>query len=382
MRNQTTGVRGDKTYNALRNSLNDTANDLLLLVNGPKIQARKDVCKIHDLAAFQVAFHLDFFNTIPEAGSMHLRDIAQKTGCDINRAGRILRLLTTHRIFREVERDIFAHTSYSVALARDPELKAAGDYQLDEVSKAASECSLSFQTGAKTPFEQRHGMTVYDYYAANPAMAARFAKGLVGITRLDRQMTELITGYPWAEIGDAKVVDIGAGNGHVSVELARRFPNLNMVVQDNNLDILNQGATRDLTGVEGRMAFMEYDFFTPQPVTDADVYFCRQVLHNWDDASCVKLLRSAATALEKCRPGTPLLINETVQPEPGTRTRFEENLIRQNDMLLLVAFGAKQRTEEDYRALLEQADPRFKIVKVCSEGSMGLLEVHLQTNTA
>lgn len=141
--------------------------------------------------------------------------------------------------------------------------------------------------------------------------------------------------------------------------------------------MLNGAKKLDLSGIEDRLAFMQYDFFKPQPVVDADVYFMRQVLHNWDDESCVKILKALVPALEKAKPGTPLLINEAVVPKAGTRTRFEEGMMRQIDMHLLLSFSSRQRSEAEFEALLLQADPRFKIAKVHSVGTVGLVEVHL-----
>ena len=47
--------------------------------------------------------------------------------------------------------------------------------------------------------------------------------------------------------------------------------------------------------------------------------------------------------------------------------------------LLIVSFGAKQRTKSEFEVLLKEADPRYVIHSVWGEGEpLGLLEVHLQ----
>jgi SAM-dependent methyltransferase len=367
---------GDRSYDALRNQLNDAAFDLLLLVNGPKIHARKLLVQCHDLAAYQIAFDFEFFKTVPREGSMSLAAIAEKTGLDIDRTGRVLRFLASQRVFREVEKDTFAHTRISYMLNADEELTSAGHYMIGEMFEAASAAGGAFKEGVN-PFTKRHGSDVWEYYKSNPERAARFAKGLAGITKVDLHIEGLMAGFSWAELGKAEVVDIGGGSGHVSARLAQAFPNLSITVQDKDLGMLNGARKLDLSGVEDRMAFMQYDFFTPQPVAGADVYFMRQVLHNWDDDACEKILRAVVPALEKCKPGTPLLINEGIVPEPGTRTRFEEGMMRQIDIFLMVAWGAKQRTVAEFGILLKRADPRFQIVNVHSFGTVGLLEVHL-----
>jgi hypothetical protein len=83
-------------------------------------------------------------------------------------------------------------------------------------------------------------------------------------------------------------------------------------------------------------------------------------------------------ALEKCGRGTPLLINDIVLPESGTSTKFEEHLLRQVDISMMVIFGAKQRTGRDFAKLLHNADPRFEIVNVVRNPlGVGLIQVHL-----
>jgi hypothetical protein len=152
------------------------------------------------------------------------------------------------------------------------------------------------------------------------------------------------------------------------------YPHLQFIVQDGSEDLLAQGKAQNLSDLEGRVTFMEHDFFDPQPELNAGAYFIRQVVHNWNDADCVRILRNIVPAMEKCATNTPLLINEMILPEPGTRTRYEEHSLRQVDMLVMVSLGAKQRTLKEFQQLMHKADPRLQIVRVYGNGSMGLLD--------
>lgn len=125
--------------------------------------------------------------------------------------------------------------------------------------------------------------------------------------------------------------------------------------------MLAQAKKQDLSDLGDRISFMQHNFFQVQPIAGAGAYFFRQVLHNWSDEDCVTILRSLVPAMEKCEPGTPLLINDTIVPEPGTVARFEEHGVRQVDLMMLVALGAKQRTEAEFKQLLERADERFQV---------------------
>ena len=106
---------------------------------------------------------------------------------------------------------------------------------------------------------------------------------------------------------------------------------------------------------------MEHSFFDQQPIHDASVYFIRQCIHNWNDSDCVRILRGFVPALEKCKPKTPLLINDTILPGLNTRTKREEHDLRQLDIGMLVVVGAKQRTEAQFEKILKRADDRFEV---------------------
>ena len=130
--------------------------------------------------------------------------------------------------------------------------------------------------------------------------------------------------------------------------------------------------------LKGRITFQQHDFFEPQPIHVADAFLLRQCLHNYNDADCIKIIRAVIPALARCKKGTPFLINDVIMPRSGTTTRYEEHHLRQVDFCMLVALGAKQRTEQEFRDLLKEADPRLDIVKVYNNTmGVGLLEVRL-----
>lgn len=113
----------------LRDSLNDAARDLLRLVNGPRNDARTFVCYLYDLAAWQVACEFNFFEAIPENGTATTKEIAEKAGMDEDRVGRFLRMLSSDRVFEEVEPDVFKHTSRSVLYLKDKQWRDVMAYQ-------------------------------------------------------------------------------------------------------------------------------------------------------------------------------------------------------------------------------------------------------------
>ena len=54
-----------------------------------------------------------------------------------------------------------------------------------------------------------------------------------------------------------------------------------------------------------------HDFFDPQPITNADVFFVKCVLHDWSDPYCVKILRQLRDA---AKPETRLFVMDKIVP--------------------------------------------------------------------
>ncbi|RYP75633.1 hypothetical protein DL770_007366 [Monosporascus sp. CRB-9-2] len=164
-----------------------------------------------------------------------------------------------------------------------------------------------------------------DINVAQLALKARLDKGLsVSLNEMFKASTEsasCIKAPPhlvgplmsreasWDKLRGS-VLDVGDGNGHVSVVLAR----------DNSPHMLAEGArAADLGPAKGRVRFMQHDFFESQPVRDASAVIGRQVTHNWTDDELVKIFKGVVPTLRSSKTGIPLLINDIVLLGPGRR---------------------------------------------------------------
>ncbi|KAF1949994.1 sterigmatocystin 8-O-methyltransferase precursor [Byssothecium circinans] len=370
------------SFKTLTSSLNDAAQDLLRLVNGPKAEARTLICTLYDLAAWQVACEFRFFEAVPEDGKASVKEIAETVGMDEDRVGRFLRILATERVFQEVEGNVFRHTAKSVLYLRDPQIRDAVHYQLDEFFMAASETAASIRESPQStsrsnnPFVSRHGVELFQFYQQDRKRAGRFASAMAGIGKMERQFEDLRDSYGWDKINGGKVIDVGGGNGHMSIALARTFPNLELVVEDS-LAMLSQASQQDLSDLNGRVTFLQHNFFEPQPITDAKAYLLRYVTHNWSDEDCIRIFKAMVPALEKSAPQTPFLINDIVLPNIGEASLYQERRLRQVDIMMMVVLGGKQRTQADFQRLLEAADSRYRVKDIHGAGDMSLIEAVL-----
>ena len=85
------------------------------------------------------------------------------------------------------------------------------------------------------------------------------------------------------------------------------------------------------------------DFFKEIPA-GSDCYILSNILHDWDDGKCESILKNCNDALPS---NAKLLIIESVLPG-----RNEFSVAKLLDIEVLVMGGGKERTETEYRELL------------------------------
>ena len=110
--------------------------------------------------------------------------------------------------------------------------------------------------------------------------------------------------------------------------------------------------------LKSRVTFQAHDFFTPQPVKDADVYIFRHIFHDWSDKDSVKILHNLVPALKN---GARVIVIELVQPPSGSMSMGQERIVTSMDIQMMGVLNSKERAQEDWVQLFERADSRFKV---------------------
>jgi len=110
----------------------------------------------------------------------------------------------------------------------------------------------------------------------------------------------------------------------MSVELAKRSPELKLVVQDykNNVE---KGAAQLPPELSDRVKFLPHNFFDPQPVEGAEVYILRHICHDWSTENSVKIIRQIVPAM---KPGSKILLVEIVVQPSNTMSSIAERHVR------------------------------------------------------
>lgn len=267
-------------------------------------------------------------------------ELARAVGADPDALGRLLRTLAAHGVFAEVD-GVVAHTPMSELLRSDSEGSVAAQCRfLTTVHyRTWGDAFESFRTGAPA-FPRVYGQAMFDWLAEHPDESAMFDAAMAGGS-VGRSAK--LVARDWSAA--STVVDVGGGTAGTLVRILTAHPHLRGAVVD--LPHVQAGALAaiDAAGLTDRCEFVPGDFFDAVP-SDFDVYVLSAILHDWDDAAAEEILGTVRRAMG---PGARLVLAESVV-RPGN----EPDQAKVLDLHMLVALGGRERSADQWRALLER----------------------------
>jgi O-methyltransferase domain/Dimerisation domain len=272
-------------------------------------------------------------------GPRPVEDVAREVGANADSLQRFLRALASDGVFAEVEPGVFRNTDSSELLTSE----GWGDFaHLFGSVWYRAVADLEAETGEAT-FPRTFGTDFWAWFADRPEERASFDRAM---TEGKDRRVERLSGIEWRS--DETVVDVGGGNGSLLVELVRRRPGVRGIVFDlpetnrDEAQLARQGCE-----------FIAGSFFERVPRGDA--YILGTVLHDWDDERATAILR---TIREAAPPGARVLILDSVI-QPGNDPQGSKWL----DLLMLVIAGGRERTEPEWRALIEGSGLRVDAIE-------------------
>jgi ubiquinone/menaquinone biosynthesis C-methylase UbiE len=277
------------------------------------------------------------------AGSPQSVDsLAGATGTHERSLYRILRFLASHGIFQEKGNRQFGHTPLSHCLRSDAEESfRPAARMMHRVYPAWDGLHHAGITG-EPGFNKIFGQPMFDYIGKHPDLAPIFDAGMTAIH--GHETTAMLEAYDFGAIH--VLADIGGGNGSLMGTVLQRYPKLKGLLFDLGHVVGRARESFKAYGVEGRCSVIEGNFFESVP-SGADAYLFRHIIHDWTDEQSVQILNNCRRVIPD--QGRLLIIEAVVQ------TGNEPSLARDFDMVMLTFPGGIERTEEEYRLLLEQA---------------------------
>ncbi|KAI9839199.1 MAG: hypothetical protein M1819_003192 [Sarea resinae] len=325
----------------------------------------------YNLTALELIYRLDIPSKFPIGEEISYPRLAELCGLYEPNLRRILRHgMAYHHAFCEPRKGFVAHTAASRLLAENSDVRDGLGVNFDgnwRMFARTVDALIQFDN-SQEPNESAFNLAnntnkpVYEYLAEKPELARRFAGAMRSMqTHVAHPPIFLVEKYPWGKLGDATVVDVGGSEGHITVELAKKYPSLSFVVQDRPEVIEDAQAKGSIpSDFTDRITLMSHDFFTEQPVK-ADVYLFRYIFHNHSDPYALKIIKNLIPALKS---GAKVLISDHVLPEPNTLPLMAERNIRGMDLLMLTMQNSRERELDEFIGLFKEADKRFEFRQI------------------
>jgi hypothetical protein len=193
----------------------------------------------------------------------------------------------------------------------------------------------SVRTG-EPAFERFAGEPFFEHLAHDDQLRAIFQTVQAAFPEHERAVAHAL---PLAEA--RSIVDVGGGSGGLGRALAERFPQAQVI-------LFERPEVTTLLASDSALMVRAGNFFERIPEA-ADAYLLKHILHDWDDARALELLRTCRNALSET---SSLWIVEAVLPGAGDTS---PSPARSHDLNVLVLTGGRERTLEEYDALAQTA---------------------------
>lgn len=281
-------------------------------------------------------------------GPARAADIAGRVGADPDALYRLMRALASKGLLTHRRDDTFSLTRAGEAMRSDvPD--SMRDMVLFIGHKARWEdwgdLLHSVQTGEPAALKLR-GMPYFEYLETDPELAQVFNDAMTATSGMTNEIA--LSQYDFSKF--RLIVDVGGGHGLLLSTILRHAPQAQGVVYDLPSVVAGAETTLKAAGMADRCTTEGGSFLERVP-DGADAYVMKNIIHDWDDESSLTILRNIRTAIA---PGGKLLLFEMVLPERATSF-----IGFQLDLEMLVTVGGKERTRDDYAALLRRAGFRL-----------------------
>ncbi|CAL5417289.1 unnamed protein product [Camellia sinensis] len=188
-------------------------------------------------------------------------------------------------------------------------------------------------------FKKVHGMTIFQYMDVDPTLKQVFNRSMATKSSVD--MKKILETYKGFE-GLTSLVDVGGGIGTTLNVVVSKYPSIKGINFDLPWVIKSAPSYPGIEHAGG-------DMLTAIP--NAEAIMIKNVLHNWKDEQCVRILKNCYKALpEKGK----VLIIDIIMPETPDSS-VGDKYATQLDNIMLLQPGGKERTKKELETLFKSS---------------------------
>jgi hypothetical protein len=307
-------------------------NELASLINAYQVSQA-----IYVVTALEIPDLLD-------GTSRHIDNLADVTETQPAALYRVLRALATIGIFIEEEGKWFALTPLGAGLRKTAPQSCAAwvRFSLAPTQWAAWGEMLCSVRAGENGFRRAHGQDVWSYRTQHPKDRALF--DLAMRERASQLAGELLMRDAFGPF--KHILDVGGGDGTLLAAVLLASPSKTATLLELPHVAVHAGAMLQHAGLSDRCSVVGGSFFDAVP-RGGDCYLLKNILHDWDDAEALIILRNCRAAMAE---GAKLLIIERLlaPANKGPEAKFA-------DLNMLVITGGRERTKDEFTSLLQQA---------------------------
>ncbi len=278
-------------------------------------------------------------------GPRRMEDLARASGAHAASLKRLLRALSSVGVCRECEDGVFALDTVGELLRSEGAISLRswvlwfGRHQWPMWGNLLR----SVKTG-ESARRVAFGTEGFGHLERDAEAATVFNDAMAELSRL--VAAEVVRTYDFT--GIRSIVDVGGGRGALLAAILEAHPNMRGTVLDRPHAFA--GVARVNANWQDRFNLVAGDFFKCVPQA-ADLYLLKNIIHDWDDERSALILRN-------CRSAMPargrLVLIERVMPD-----RLEASALHRTiawaDLAMLIGTGGRERTEAEFRMLLDRA---------------------------
>lgn len=289
-------------------------------------------------------------------GPLRPEELARRVEANPDTLDRLMRALVGEGVFRRTRDGRYALNPLGDTLRTDAPVSIAGMAKFvgsPQHREHWSHLADAVRTG-EAVIPRLRGKGAFDYMGSEPELGAIFNDAMTSVSEL--AIAPVVAAYDFSRFGT--IADVGGGHGRLLAAILQATPQSRGVLYDLPQVVDGAPAMLGKYGTADRVRVIPGSFFDSVPA-GADAYVMKNIIHDWPDAEALSILRNVRAA---ATPGTTLLLIEGVIPDHD-----REFLGKWTDMEMLIGIAARERTEDDYRKLYQEAG--FRLTRVVETAS-------------
>ncbi len=204
--------------------------------------------------------------------------------------------------------------------------------------RAWNALDYTVQTG-KPGFDHAFGKQSFEWMEENPEERALLDQGQ-GLKAIGFA-NAIMDVYDFS--GISSICDVGGGQGLFMIQLLANYPQIKGIVGDMPGAVVPAKKAIADADLNDRCKAISFDFFKETPPV-CDAFFLVNVLHDWEDNLCSRILKNISRAMKaKSR---LLIVEYLLEAEPGF------SVAKLLDLEVLIMGGGRERTIDEYKSLL------------------------------